>query len=189
MAVSTVTETSAGPDTRFRAGARWLRRYRRERAAAFATVPHYRALWSATSIGEPTPIGAAQDCVAELFPLRTDPPATVPASQHGRRQALRVSGVREPLEVFDLCGPLPSDARSGAVLYHRLLGYPVAFGDCGNWHVVHQSFYLRALPDTDMLAFTALRAEGPRLIDITLGGTAPARLGMCSRHGSPTVTA
>lgn len=189
MAVSTVTETEAGPDARSRASARWERRYRRERAAAFATVPHYRALWSATSLGEPTPIEVAQTCLPELFPLRAERPADVPVSRHGLRRALRVSGVRQPSEIHDVCRPLPRDARPGAVLYHRLLGYPAALADCGNWHVVHQAFYLRVLAAADMLAVTALRAEGPRLVDITLGGMAPAHLGLCSRHGSLTVTA
>lgn len=189
MAVSTVTETSAGPDARWRESARWERRYRREVVAAFATVPHYRALWSVTSIGEPTPIEVAQACLPELSPLRADRVAEVPASRHGLRKALRVAGVREPSEVHDVCGPLPQDARLGAVLHHRLLGYPAVLAGCGNWHVVHQSFYLRALPDAGMLAVTVLRADGPRLVDITLGAVAPAHLGMCSQHGSPTVTA
>lgn len=188
MAVSTVIGTSAGSAARFRKSARWERRYRRELAAAFASVPHYRALWSAASVGEPTPIEFARTRLVELFPLGADRPSTVPDSRHGLRQALRVAGVREPSEVHDLCRPLPQDVRPGAVLYHPLLGYPAALDDCGNWHVIYQRFYLRALPEAELLAFTALNAPGARLIDITLGGMAPTHLGVCDRHGTPTVT-
>jgi hypothetical protein len=180
--------TSTEVGIRFRRSARWERRYRRESAAAFSSVPHYRALWSATSIGEPTPIELAEQRVPELFPLRANRPQTAPTSHHGLRRALRAAGVREPSEIHDACKPLPQDARPGAVLHQPLLGYPAALGECGNWHVIYQDFYIRVLADSGLLAYTALRAEGPRLVDITLGEAAPARLGSCPRHGSPTVT-
>lgn len=71
------------------------------------------------------------------------------------------------------------------VLYDPLLGYLGALGDCGRWHLDHQHVYAR--PTSGGLAFTLLRQDSPRFVDILIAEGVRAKVEHCPRHGTPVV--
>lgn len=77
------------------------------------------------------------------------------------------------------------DAGPYGVLHDRLLGYLGAFGECGRWHLDWPRVYAR---ETDAgLAFTLLRQDSPRLVDVLVVGGVRGRVVPCPRHGTPVV--
>jgi hypothetical protein len=71
------------------------------------------------------------------------------------------------------------------LLHDRVLGYLGAFGECGRWHVDWRRVYAR---ETDGgLAFTLLRQDSPRLVDVLVAGGVRGRVRPCPRHGTPVV--
>lgn len=71
------------------------------------------------------------------------------------------------------------------LIHDRLLGYLGAFGGCGRWHVDWPRVYVRK---TDAgLAFTLLRQDSPRFVDILVNDGVPGTIAPCPRHGTPVV--
>jgi hypothetical protein len=66
-----------------------------------------------------------------------------------------------------------------------MLGYLGAFGECGRWHLDWPRVYAR---ETDAgLAFTLLRQDSPRFVDVLVGAGVRGRVRPCPRHGTPVV--
>lgn len=113
-----------------------------------------------------------------------------------------VFAVGSDKDLARLAGVLPADlaARLGrrpvreldqldggpyGVLHDRLLGYLGAFGECGRWHLDWARVYAR---ETDAgLAFTLLRQDSPRFVDVLVGDGVRGRVAACPRHGTPVV--
>ncbi|GLZ38869.1 hypothetical protein Acsp05_24930 [Actinokineospora sp. NBRC 105648] len=57
--------------------------------------------------------------------------------------------------------------------------------DCGQWHLDWQRVYARATPLG--LAFTLLRQQSPRLVDVVPVEGARGAVASCPRHGSPVI--
>jgi hypothetical protein len=71
------------------------------------------------------------------------------------------------------------------LLHDRMLGYLGAFGECGRWHLDWLRVYAR---ETDAgLAFTLLRQDSPRFVDVLVGAGVRGRVRPCPRHGTPVV--
>jgi len=78
------------------------------------------------------------------------------------------------------------DSGPNGLLHDRTLGYLGGLRDCGRWHLDWRRVYAR---ETDAgLAFTLLRQQSPRLVDILVDGGANVSIGRCPRHGTPVVT-
>jgi hypothetical protein len=87
---------------------------------------------------------------------------------------------RRPLRELDQL-----DGGPYGLLHDRLLGYLGAFGDCGRWHLDWQRVHVR---ETDAgLAFTLLRQDSPRLVDVLVGDGVRGRVVPCPRHRTPVV--
>ena len=71
------------------------------------------------------------------------------------------------------------------VLHDRMLGYLGSFEACGRWHLDWQRVYARETGAG--LAFTLLRQDAPRLVDVLVGGGVRARIAACPRHATPVV--
>ncbi|MFC4079720.1 hypothetical protein [Amycolatopsis samaneae] len=79
------------------------------------------------------------------------------------------------------------DAGPYGVLHDPALGYLGALGDCGRWHLDWRHVYAR-LTDGG-LAFTLLRQDSPRFVDVIPAGGVRAEVASCPRHGTPVVLA
>jgi hypothetical protein len=73
------------------------------------------------------------------------------------------------------------------VLHDPALGYLGALGSCGRWHLDWPHVYAR--PTAGGLAFTLLRQESPRFVDVVPAGGIHGEIAPCPRHGSPVVVA
>jgi hypothetical protein len=73
------------------------------------------------------------------------------------------------------------------VLHDPALGYLGALGNCGRWHLDWPHVYAR--PTAGGLAFTLLRQESPRFVDVIPAGGIHGEIAPCPRHGSPVVVA
>jgi len=71
------------------------------------------------------------------------------------------------------------------VLHDQMLGYLGSFGACGRWHLDWPRVYARETGAG--LAFTLLRQDSPRLVDLLAGGGVRGRVAPCPRHGTPVV--
>jgi hypothetical protein len=71
------------------------------------------------------------------------------------------------------------------VLHDPLLGYLGAFAECGRWHLDWTRVYARST--TAGLAFTLLRQQSPRLVDVVVAGGVRGTVEPCPRHGTPVV--
>ncbi|MFC3486441.1 hypothetical protein ACFORH_21005 [Amycolatopsis roodepoortensis] len=93
-------------------------------------------------------------------------------------RAYRVESVpRRELDTMD-SGPY-------GVLHDPALGYLGAIGECGRWHLDWLRVYAR--PTTGGLAFTLLRQESPRFVDVLPAGGVRGEIAPCPRHGTPVV--
>ncbi len=79
------------------------------------------------------------------------------------------------------------DAGPYGVLHDPALGYLGALAGCGRWHLDWP--HVHARPTAGGLAFTLLRQESPRFVDVIPAGGVPGRIEACPRHGSPVVVA
>ncbi|MPZ82674.1 MAG: hypothetical protein GEV28_20635 [Actinophytocola sp.] len=87
---------------------------------------------------------------------------------------------RRPLRELDQL-----DGGPYGLVHDRMLGYLGAFGACGRWHLDWHRVYAR---ETDAgLAFTLLRQDSPRFVDVLVGGGVRGRVVPCPRHGTPVV--
>lgn len=87
---------------------------------------------------------------------------------------------RRPLRELDQLDGVPN-----GVIHDRMLGYLGAFDGCGRWHLDWRRVYAR---ETDAgLAFTLLRQDSPRFVDVLAGDGVRGRVASCSRHGTPVV--
>jgi hypothetical protein len=73
------------------------------------------------------------------------------------------------------------------VLHDPVLGYLGALGGCGRWHLDWPHVYAR--PTAAGLAFTLLRQDSPRFVDVVPAGGVPGAIERCPRHGTPVVVA
>jgi hypothetical protein len=71
------------------------------------------------------------------------------------------------------------------VLHDRMLGYLGSFGACGRWHLDWPRVYARET--SAGLAFTLLRKDSPRFVDVLVGDGVRGRVAPCPRHGTPVV--
>jgi hypothetical protein len=93
-------------------------------------------------------------------------------------RAYRVEAVpRRELDSLDT-GPY-------GVLHDPALGYLGALESCGRWHLDWPRVYARAT--TGGLAFTLLRQDSPRFVDVLPAGGVRGEIEPCPRHGSPVV--
>lgn len=93
-------------------------------------------------------------------------------------RAYRVESVpRRELDTMD-SGPY-------GVLHDPALGYLGAIGECGRWHLDWPRVYAR--PTTGGLAFTLLRQDSPRFVDVLPAGGVRGGIAPCPRHGTPVV--
>lgn len=93
-------------------------------------------------------------------------------------RAYRVESVpRRELDTMD-SGPY-------GVLHDPALGYLGAIEECGRWHLDWPRVYAR--PTTGGLAFTLLRQESPRFVDVLPAGGVRGEIAPCPRHGTPVV--
>lgn len=77
------------------------------------------------------------------------------------------------------------DGGPHGVLHDRMLGYLGAFRACGRWHLDWPRVYARET--SAGLAFTLLRQDSPRLVDVLVGGGVRGRVVPCPRHRTPVV--
>lgn len=106
------------------------------------------------------------------------------------KQLIRLSGALPPEQAARL-GRRPLreldqlDGGPYGLIHDRLLGYLGAFGACGRWHLDWPRVHAR---ETDAgLAFTLLRQDSPRFVDVLVGGGVRGRVAPCPRHGTPVV--
>lgn len=93
-------------------------------------------------------------------------------------RAYRVESVpRRELDTMDT-GPY-------GVLHDPVLGYLGALEPCGRWHLDWPRVYAR--PTTGGLAFTLLRQDSPRFVDVLPAGGVRGEIASCPRHGTPVV--
>jgi len=71
------------------------------------------------------------------------------------------------------------------VLHDPALGYLGALESCGRWHLDWPRVYAR--PTTGGLAFTLLRQDSPRFVDVLPAGGIRGEIEPCPRHGTPVV--
>lgn len=79
------------------------------------------------------------------------------------------------------------DAGPYGVLHDPALGYLGALGNCGRWHLDWRHVYAR--PTAAGLAFTLLRQDSPRFVDVLPAGGVRGEIATCPRHGTPVVLA
>jgi hypothetical protein len=79
------------------------------------------------------------------------------------------------------------DAGPYGVLHDPVLGYLGALGGCGRWHLDWTRVYAR--PTSGGLAFTLLRQDSPRFVDVLPAGGVRGGIAPCPRHGTPVVLA
>lgn len=77
------------------------------------------------------------------------------------------------------------DAGPYGVLHDPALGYLGALGTCGRWHLDWPHVYAR--PTAAGLAFTLLRQDSPRFVDVLPAGGVRGEIASCPRHGTPVV--
>ncbi|MCR6481352.1 hypothetical protein M8542_00830 [Amycolatopsis sp. OK19-0408] len=77
------------------------------------------------------------------------------------------------------------DAGPYGVLHDPALGYLGALGGCGRWHLDWPHVYAR--PTAAGLAFTLLRQDSPRFVDVLPAGGVRGEIAPCPRHGTPVV--
>ncbi len=171
----------------------WHAAYRRMVRSSFATVPYYRHRWALDGRTDPVLVpgrtgthgGAtlpadAENALVDLIPLAGGRSEVDPSRGLGSVLGLLPRGaevvVRELAQL--------EDCQSG-VIHDRMLGYLGAFGDCGRWHLDWHRVYAR---ETDAgLAFTLLRQDSPRFVDLLAGDGVPGGVASCPRHGTPVV--
>jgi hypothetical protein len=96
-----------------------------------------------------------------------------------------------PAELSPLFGRRPVreldqlDGGPYGLLHDRLLGYLGAFGQCGRWHVDWTRVYVRETAAG--LAFTLLRQDSPRFVDVLVANGVRGRVVPCPRHRTPVV--
>lgn len=107
-----------------------------------------------------------------------DKQLTVFAAALPEDRAYRVESVpRRELDTMD-SGPY-------GVLHDPVLGYLGAIEECGRWHLDWPRVYAR--PTTGGLAFTLLRQDSPRFVDVLPAGGVRGEIAPCPRHGTPVV--
>jgi hypothetical protein len=79
------------------------------------------------------------------------------------------------------------DSGPYGVLHDPALGYLGALGACGRWHLDWTRVYAR--PTSGGLAFTLLRQDSPRFVDVLPAGGVHGEIAACPRHGTPVVFA
>ncbi|GHG19784.1 hypothetical protein GCM10017567_42980 [Amycolatopsis bullii] len=77
------------------------------------------------------------------------------------------------------------DSGPYGVLHDPVLGYLGALGNCGRWHLDWPHVYAR--PTAGGLAFTLLRQDSPRFVDVLPAGGVRGEIAPCPRHGTPVV--
>jgi hypothetical protein len=77
------------------------------------------------------------------------------------------------------------DSGPYGVLHDPALGYLGALGECGRWHLDWTHVYAR--PTSGGLAFTLLRQQSPRFVDVLPAGGVRGEVVPCPRHGTPVV--
>ncbi len=77
------------------------------------------------------------------------------------------------------------DSGPYGVLHDPVLGYLGALGNCGRWHLDWPHVYAR--PTDGGLAFTLLRQDSPRFVDVLPAGGVRGEIAPCPRHGTPVV--
>ncbi|WP_410658291.1 hypothetical protein [Amycolatopsis sp. lyj-112] len=71
------------------------------------------------------------------------------------------------------------------VLHDPALGYLGALESCGRWHLDWPRVYARST--SGGLAFTLLRQDSPRFVDVLPAGGVRGEIAPCPRHGTPVV--
>ncbi|MEU4252229.1 hypothetical protein AB0F15_32900 [Amycolatopsis sp. NPDC026612] len=77
------------------------------------------------------------------------------------------------------------DSGPYGVLHDPVLGYLGALGNCGRWHLDWPHVHARST--SGGLAFTLLRQDSPRFVDVLPAGGVRGEIAPCPRHGTPVV--
>ena len=159
---------------------RWDRAHERVVRSSFASVPFYRERWALVT-GDPAGVAELEQRRDDLVPIggtpRFDP-------RRGLDRLLR--RVDHTGAAWSARDPLPAGATAGSTIRDGLLGDLAVLRDCGHWHLDWRRIYARNTPRG--VAFTLLRQQSPRLVDVVVA-PGPLRVMICPRHHSPGVTA
>jgi hypothetical protein len=141
----------------------WQLAYRRVVRSSFATVPYYRHRWALEGRTDPVRPADAERALLDLIPL---------------------AGGRSEVDPERWLGSVLGGGPHG-LIHDRLLGYLGALRGCGHWHLDWKRVYARETAAG--LAFTLLRQDSPRFVDILLADGLRGRIEPCPRHGTPVV--
>jgi hypothetical protein len=171
----------------------WRATYQRVVRSSFATVPYYRHRWALDGRTDPVLVpgrtgthgGAtrpadAESALVDLIPLAGGRSEVDTSRGLGSVLGLLPRGAEVVVRALDQLDECPS-----GVIHDRMLGYLGVFGDCARWHLDWHRVYAR---ETDAgLAFTLLRQDSPRFVDVLAGDGVRGRVAPCPRHGTPVV--